>query len=90
MVQSLEIDSTANCQVGEQYEYLVVFTPEDATNKNLTVVSSNTSVATVTVGDQYAFGTAIAVVPVSPGVTTITITAADGSGVSTTITITVS
>ena len=60
----------AELYVGETKNLMVVFTPSNATNKNVTWESSNTAVATVADGVVTAVGT---------GTATITVTTADGN-----------
>ena len=60
----------AELYVGETKNLMVVFTPSNATNKNVTWESSNTAVATVADG---------VVTAVGKGTATITVTTADGN-----------
>lgn len=62
---------TAALEVGAEFTFEVTVLPENAENKNVTWASSNTAVATVSAGK---------VTAVAAGKTTISATAADGSG----------
>ena len=76
--------STLTLEAGKTKYITATVTPSNATNKNLTWKSSDTSVATVSAGVSGANVTAQGV-----GTATITCTAADGSGVKATCTVTV-
>ena len=73
--------TTATILIGETQNYQATITPSNATNKNVTWTSSNTSVATV---DNNGVVTGV-----KSGTATITATAADGSNVYGTASITV-
>lgn len=72
-VQNIELNTYAiKWPVGRTGSYKPSVSPADATNKNLTWKSSNTSVAAVS--------SAGLLTAVGPGTATITCTAADGGG----------
>ena len=81
-VTGLELNkSTLTLQEKGSYALTTTAKPDNATNKNVTWESSDTSIATVD-----ANGTVTAI---SAGTATITVTAQDGSGVSTSCSVTV-
>ncbi len=81
LVTGIELSETnISLNVGETKEITIVVNPEDADNKNVLWTSSDTSVATVENGTIMAIGS---------GTATITVEATDGSGVKSTITVTV-
>ena len=81
-VTGLELNkSTLTLQEKGSYALTAIAKPDDATNKDVTWKSSDTSIATVSED-----GTVTAI---SAGTATITVTAQDGSGVSTSCSVTV-
>ena len=81
-VTGLELNkSTLTLQEKGSYALTAIAKPDDATNKDVTWKSSDTSIATVSEN-----GTVTAI---SAGTATITVTAQDGSGVSTSCSVTV-
>ena len=76
--------SSASLNVGQTTTLTATVAPSNATNKNVTWISSNTSVATVS-----ANGTTCTVTAKAAGTATITCTAQDGSGKKGTCTVTV-
>ena len=79
-VTGISIPGTQTVSIGESKTLSATVTPTDALNRNLTWKSSNTSVATVTNGT---------IKGIREGTATVTATAADGSGVSASCTVTV-
>lgn len=70
-VESVSVNpKSAELEIGETVELALIFTPENATNKNVSWSSDNTSVATVDGGT---------VVAIAPGEANITVTTEDGS-----------
>ena len=81
-VTSIVLNNTSLCwSIGKTGYFKAAVSPDNATNKNVTWKSSNTSVATVTSGGLLT--------AVGAGTATITCTAADGSGVTAKCTVTV-
>ena len=86
-MQSLTISPASSTTLTSKDSYVRLYNsylPSDTTNEKLTWSSSNTSVAVVTLN-----GGGVFVDPVANGTAVITATAADGSGVTATCTVTV-
>ncbi|MDE9467602.1 Ig-like domain-containing protein, partial [Xenorhabdus bovienii] len=76
-VQSITANpSSLTVAVGKTGSFVVNFTPADATNKNYTVTSDKTSVATVS-----KIGSVVTVKGVAEGTANVTVTSKDGSKV---------
>ena len=85
---SLSPNSAQTKNIGETFTITPTVGPSNANNKNVNWISSNTNVATVSKAST-ASGTAITVTCKAAGTANITATAADGSGKSASLSLTV-